>query len=69
MQESAFGGQAWLDHLKTGTGWFKYTDSAGKEAFSAKSLNDVQPEMMLKFYKRMAAAGKYDIASLAFFNT
>ena len=25
--------------------------------------------MMLKFYKRMAAAGKYDIASLAFWNT
>ena len=61
-------GQAWLDYLKTGTGWFKYTDSEGKEAFQVKSLNDVQPEMMLKFYKRMAAAGKYDIASLAFFN-
>ena len=26
-------GQAWLDYLKTGTGWFKYTDSEGKEAF------------------------------------
>ena len=58
-----------LDYLKTGYGWFKYTNNAGQECFQKKTLNDVQPEMMLKFYKRMAAAGKYDIASLAFWNT
>lgn len=62
-------GQAAIDFQKTGTGWFKYTDAKGQEAFARKSLNDIQPEMMLKFYKRMAAAGKYDVASLAFWNT
>ena len=62
-------GQTQLDPLKTGTSWFKYTNDKGQEAFATKSLNDIQPKMMLKFYKRMAAAGKYETAAFAFWST
>jgi len=44
----------------------KWTNPAGVEKLLELSLNELEPDLMLAFFKRMKAAGNYNIASLAF---
>lgn len=58
-------GQSSFDPMATGRGKLKVLNIKGQEYFVSQSLNQLYPDMMLAWYKKLAAAGNWDLVSYA----